>query len=93
MPIFDYRCEECGYVKEVIDTGEKKTPLCCGQLMKRMLHFPVMVKIKGEGGYPSRRKFIKGSAPHTTRSTKPWLSYDPGDTNANPMGQKVEASS
>jgi len=68
------------------------TPECCGVTMSQRPTFPVMVKIMGEGGYPSRRKFLKGSAPNTTRGTRPWLSYDPSDTSVSPLeGKKKES--
>ncbi len=34
--------------------------------MLQLATSPVMIKIKGEGGYPSRRKQWKGTAPFTT---------------------------
>ena len=51
--------------------------------------FPAMVKIKGSGGYPSRRKFVKGTAPFVSRSTKGWKSEDPSDKTVNYMGSKT----
>jgi len=35
-----------------------------------------MVKVKGEGGYPSRRKFVKGTAPYCG-SAREWDSGVP----------------
>jgi len=51
----------------------------CGKMMVRKPTFPAMVKIKGEGGYPSRRKQVKGTAPYTTRDSKAWLDTDPSE--------------
>lgn len=51
--------------------------LCCGQEMVKLPTFPAMIKIKGLGGYPSRRKFLGGTAPYTTRNTKVWGQHDP----------------
>ena len=78
MPIYAYKCE-CGLeIEKVQKIGENAT-LCpeCGAPMKKMPTFPAMVKMKGEGGYPSRRKFVKGSAPYTSRTTKAWLDTEP----------------
>ena len=74
MPIFEYRCDECQENIEIVNGG---IPSCCNIPMRKLLSFPVMVKIKGEGGYPSRRKLVKGTAPGTTRQSKAWLGSDP----------------
>ena len=90
MPIYEFECEECKGIVEKIQSFESDVPVCCGSTMSRLPTFPVMVKVMGEGGYPSRRKFMKGSAPGATRDTHPWLSYDPSDTSINQIGQKVK---
>jgi len=76
MPIYEFRCNICGNETTVIKSIND-VPECCDTPMRRLPSFPVMVKIKGEGGYPSRRKFIKGSAPNTTSKTAVWGEYDP----------------
>ena len=72
MPIYEYRCSVCGEEREVFqhnfDVAE-----CCGKPMTRMPSFPAMVKIKGEGGYPSRRKQIR----NTTYRIHPKLEHEP----------------
>lgn len=90
MPIYEYQCEKCKGIEEKIVPIDTEAPTCCGASMFKRPTFPVMVKIKGEGGYPSRRKFLKGSAPNTTSATKPWMSYNPNDTTINPMGEKTQ---
>lgn len=87
MPIYAFKCE-CGHELEKVQQIGGNTALCpkCGTPMKKMPTFPVMVKMKGEGGYPSRRKFVKGSAPYTTNATKAWGSRDPSD-NIDYMGK------
>ena len=60
MPLYDYRCEVCGGVKESIGS-----PCCCEKPMTRLPSFPAMVKIKGSGGYPSRRKQFNGTAAYS----------------------------
>jgi hypothetical protein len=67
----------CGNTVTKIQQIDDPYPDCCNAVMMKLPTYPVMVKIRGEGGYPSRRKFVKGSAPGTTRQTKPWLSVDP----------------
>lgn len=79
MPIYIFRCDKCVLEIEKVQGSLEDAPLCphCGEEMVKQPTFPAMVKIKGEGGYPSRRKFVKGSAPYTTNKTKAWGSHDP----------------
>jgi len=51
-----------------------------------------MVFMDGEGGYPSRRKFVKGSAPFTTRATKVWGDHDPADKSIDYMGTRKKTA-
>lgn len=90
MPLYDYHCPLCGSETSVVQPYTAPNPSCCGYPMAKYPSAPAMVKIKGEGGYPSRRKFVKGSAPGTTRSTKVWGDYDPADKSINYMGTKKE---
>lgn len=78
MPIYAYECE-CGQELEKVQQIGEDAALCpkCGAKMRKQPTFPAMVKMKGEGGYPSRRKFVKGSAPYTSRATKAWLDEEP----------------
>ena len=59
MPLKDFVCE-CGYKDERIVGMNESSPHCpdCGEELQ--VHFcnPPMVKMKGEGGYPSRRRQI-----------------------------------
>ena len=73
MPIYEFHCEKCHKEMDLVQSFNAETPMCCGVQMVRTPSFPAMVKIKGSGGYPSRRKFVGGSAPYTTNSTKAWL--------------------
>ena len=79
MPIYLYFCPKCAVEIEKIQNMGDNATFCpkCGDGMAKMPTFPAMVKMKGEGGYPSRRKFMKGTAPYTTRQVKPWLDSDP----------------
>ena len=56
----------CGVVEVIQKIGDD-APVCekCGEGMVKLSSFPAMVKIKGEGGYPSRRKEFKGTSPYT----------------------------
>lgn len=72
MPIYVYRCEECKGIKEVLlPVGADKPQICCGRPMSKRPTFPAMCRIKGLG-YNSRRKFVTGTAPYTTRATQEW---------------------
>lgn len=87
-PLYDFYCPLCGAEVSKVQSYEAPYPVCCEYPMAKHPSVPAMVKIKGEGGYPSRRKFVKGSAPGTTRSTKAWGQYDPSDKSVNYMGTK-----
>jgi len=62
--LFDFECDKCQIVKEVLIRNDE-TPSCpvCGRKMRKLPSYPALVKVKGSGGYPSRRKMINGSAP------------------------------
>lgn len=86
MPIYEFLCPECSVKKERIrDMGDTTAEIChCGREMIKELTFPAMVKIKGgEGGYPSRRKYFKGSAPYSG-AAKEWDPIDHNQFNAKP---------
>lgn len=91
MPIYAYQCEVCKGTQDRILPIGSNAPLCCGVEMSRQPTYPAMVKVIGEGGYPSRRKFLKGSAPGTTRNIHPWMTYNPADTSFDQLGQKKKA--
>lgn len=66
MPIYCYTCHSCGANAEVYQRLGCNALQCeCGRDMAKMPTFPSLVKNKGEGGYPSRQKFLKGTAPNT----------------------------
>jgi len=65
MPIYLYQCEKCGSKTEVIQGWDGVALLCCGKAMSKMPTSQAMVKMKGMGGYPSRRKEWKGTAPYS----------------------------
>jgi len=75
MPIYDYRCPACEEVEEVFQHNMADIKRCgkCQTPMDRVPSFPAMVKIKGEGGYPSRRKQIR----NTTYRKHPKLEHEP----------------
>jgi len=90
MPIYLFSCGECNKRLELVLPMDAEAPVCCGEPMGKLPTFPAMVKIMGEGGYPSRRKFLNGSASCIGQrsNVKPWLSYDPTDESVKPMGSK-----
>ncbi len=59
MPLYDLRCE-CGYTEERLLRMFESLPNCpkCDKQMEMKFAAPPMVKVKGEGGYPSRRRQI-----------------------------------
>ena len=59
MPLYDFTCD-CGYLGEgllEIYDPNPKCPDCNRELIKKV-GSNIMVKMKGEGGYPSRRKQV-----------------------------------
>jgi putative FmdB family regulatory protein len=53
MPIYEYRCESCGTMKELIlKPGEEARPRCgsCRKLMRRVISQTAFI-LKGEGWY------------------------------------------
>ncbi|TEU02684.1 MAG: zinc ribbon domain-containing protein [Dehalococcoidia bacterium] len=48
MPIYDYRCRECGRVSEVFvrtSTGEVRCPHCGGEDMERLVSASYMIRM------------------------------------------------
>ena len=59
MPLYDFYCD-CGYGDERLLEMFESNPICpsCSSTMHRAIGANIMVKMKGEGGYPSRRKQV-----------------------------------
>jgi len=74
MPIYDYKCDGCGYSLEKFAQIYDANPICpeCEATMRKVVGSNIMVKIKGEGGYPSRRKQIR----NTTSRNHPKLEHE-----------------
>jgi putative FmdB family regulatory protein len=71
MPVYDYSCS-CGYKEERYLGMGSPNPQCptCKETMTKEIGSNIMVKIKGGGGFPSRRKQIF----NTTNRIHPKLS-------------------
>lgn len=78
MPIYEYKCDKCEYEVDELQQIGGEAPLCseCGAEMRKKPTYPAMVKIKGMGGYPSRRKLVQGTAPYSGKA-KAWLKPNP----------------
>lgn len=53
MPIFEFRCQSCGKVSEVIMSVEEEPPrscTVCGGQLKKLIHAPA-IQFKGKGWY------------------------------------------
>jgi len=60
MPLYDMTCK-CGYLEErLLAMGQTDDVPCprCGTIMTIRYAAPPMVKMKGEGGYPSRKRQV-----------------------------------
>ena len=60
MPLYDFYCDGCGHREEGLLLIYDANPICpkCEATMRKMVGSNIMVKMKGEGGYPSRRKQV-----------------------------------
>ena len=58
-PLYDFHCD-CGYSEERVIRLYDPNPLClyCNKELKKKIGSNIMVKMKGEGGLPSRRRQI-----------------------------------
>ena len=55
-PIYLYQCQgDCKGIMEKFQWNSEDVPLCCGLSMKKLPTAQAMIKMKGEGGYPSLR--------------------------------------
>ena len=74
MPRYDLNCG-CGYTIERILGMSESYPDCpaCGKQLQRVYSAPPMIKMKGEGGYPARRKQVF----NTTKTNHPKLEFQP----------------
>lgn len=59
MPVYDYCCNRCGAEVEELQQVGDASPICCGKEMGKKPTCPAMIKMRGEGGFPSRRKWLK----------------------------------
>jgi predicted nucleic acid-binding Zn ribbon protein len=58
LPLYDFYCD-CGNEIERVIGSYEPNPICsCGKEMRKKVGSNIMVKMKGEGGYPSRRKQV-----------------------------------
>jgi len=59
MPLYDFACE-CGYLTERVLGIYEPNPKCpdCDRELIKKIGSNIMVKMKGEGGFPSRRKQV-----------------------------------
>ena len=62
MPIYDYKCQKCGNVFEVLQAKDIKTEKCpkCGQTAKKMMSSRVGFIFKGSGFYVNDYKKKSG---------------------------------
>lgn len=57
MPIFEYKCPECGAVREMIQgVWDANPPLCCGVWSVKLVSAPAPPQFKGSGFYATDYK-------------------------------------
>lgn len=79
MPLYQYKCD-CGREEEVLlwDDTKVHCPACRKEMVRQFAKV-AFVKNRGEGGYPSRQKYMRGSAPFSNKKgyPTPWLDKPP----------------
>ena len=53
MPIFEFRCQDCREVSEIILSVEEELPRCCtmcGGKLQKLIHAPA-IQFRGKGWY------------------------------------------
>ena len=73
MPLYEYQCDICGSEVEKIKNPSDDAPVCCGQPMGKRMSAIAMVKWKGEGGFPARRKDISDRKALMSRKQIPYF--------------------
>jgi putative FmdB family regulatory protein len=60
MPFFDYKCNSCGTVSEVMVKSADSAVLCpvCGSATERQLSAPAGFKFKGGGFYANEKAVV-----------------------------------
>ena len=76
MPLYALKCPNCGCEIEVLQSGIEAVMCSCGSKMERIYSNPPMLIIRGDGGYPTRRKQFQ----NTTFRNHPQL--EPGKHRA-----------
>lgn len=64
MPLYAFVCDKCKLEKEELNKESLLCPNCGAEMRRKFSTF--MVKVKGGGGFPSRRKDAFGTAPYSS---------------------------
>ena len=91
MPIYTYRCENCGLQFDRHQSyDEKPLTRCpeCGLVSLRKVYLPVGVVFKGSGFYATDHRSPSGNRP-TKKAEKP----EKSDTGAGPKSDKGSSKS
>lgn len=93
MPIYDYRCDECGVSFEVLQRmSDDPLVACeeCGGKLRKVLH-PVAIHFKGSGFYST--DYGKGSGPRPGGSETTSEDGSPAATDTDKASDKPKADS
>lgn len=94
MPIYEYRCDSCGAMRELIlKPGEEARPTCapCRKRMRRVIS-PTSFILKGSGwyvtDYPSaaRKKGLEGDKPTAPPAAAAGEKKEPTPSEKKPAG-------
>jgi len=51
MPLYEFKCDKCGKIQELIQKFQDPSPQCCGEQTKRQLSIKTGLQFKGHGWY------------------------------------------
>jgi putative FmdB family regulatory protein len=92
MPIYDYKCEKCGEVFEVIQKFSDE-PLAvhekCGGAVERLISAPAL-QFKGSGWYIT--DYAKGGTSSPAKSESKSAESTPAKTESKPAGTESKKS-
>ena len=93
MPLYEYRCQKCGKVSEILQSLEEKParicPHCGGRLKK--LHSTPAIQFKGTGWYVTDYAGKKGGD-SSAKDAKPSAKSESGGSTSESSGGESKKS-
>ncbi len=60
MPIYIYKCEQCGSTPEVMHSIDGESPLCCAKPMLKLPTLPAIIKVEHQGNRVLSKGYKEG---------------------------------